>query len=90
MQQEEEQQMQQEEEQQQVRRDTLLFNTFVACQLFNELNARSIGDDINVFAGLLGNAWFLGVIVFTVITQYGLITYGGDFTKTCPMTQVTH
>ena len=98
----------------QVKRDTLLFNTFVACQMFNELNARSIENEMNVFRGVLDNPCFVmvriaqnhllrlilslyptmtpsqtlyvsQVIIFTVITQFLLVTFGGSFTKTCPL-----
>lgn len=71
---------------QEVRRNTVLFNTFVACQLFNEFNARSIGNDANVLSGVFGNSWFIGVIVFTVLAQFLIVTFGGGFTRTCPLT----
>jgi hypothetical protein len=45
---------------------TVIFNGFVFCQIFNEINARNIGDDVNVFAGLFHNAMFLAVIITTV------------------------
>ena len=48
---------------------TLIFNAFVFCQIFNEFNARSIGDDANVLRGLATNPIFQGVIVFTVLAQ---------------------
>ena len=46
-------------------------------QLFNEFNARSIGDDVNVLRGVCGNPIFGGVIAFTVATQYLLVEHGG-------------
>jgi magnesium-transporting ATPase (P-type) len=61
---------------------TIIFNTFVFCQVFNEINARSIGDEVNVFKGLFHNPVFLQIIAFTVCAQYGLVEYGGDFVKT--------
>ena len=69
-----------------VKHYTILFNFFVFCQVFNELNARSISDDMNVLAGILKNYMFILVIVFTVVMQYIIIEYGGDFTKTTPLT----
>jgi Ca2+-transporting ATPase len=30
---------------------TIVFNTFVFCQIFNEINARNIGNEMNVFRG---------------------------------------
>jgi Ca2+-transporting ATPase len=55
---------------------TIIFNTFVLCQVFNEINARSIGDELNVFQGLFSNPVFLQIILFTVVAQYGLVEYG--------------
>ena len=65
---------------------TVIFNTFVFCQVFNELNARSIGDEMNVFKGLYRSPLFLSIIIFTVIAQYGIIEYGGDFVRTTHLT----
>lgn len=66
---------------------TIVFNTFVICQIFNEFNARSIGNDMNVFRGLAENPVFVGIIIFTILAQYGLVEYGGDFVKTAPLSQ---
>ena len=52
---------------------TFVFNTFVFCQIFNELNARSIGDNMDVFKGLFSNVFFCAIIVSTVVIQYALI-----------------
>merc|ERR1711871_433406 len=49
--------------------NTFIFNAFVFCQVFNEFNVRSIGDEWNVFSGLLTNQIFMGVIVATVALQ---------------------
>jgi len=65
---------------------TIVFNIFVFCQLFNEFNARSITSDCNVFKGLFTNPIFIGVVIFTCVTQYGLVEYGGDFVHTVPLT----
>ena len=66
---------------------TLVFNAFVFCQIFNEFNAREIGDDFRPLRNLLSSPMFLAVIITTVIGQYFIITYGGDFTSTVPLTQ---
>jgi len=65
---------------------TLVFNVFVFCQVFNEFNARSIASSVNILKGILSNVYFIGIIVFTVAAQYGIVTYGGDWTKTAPLT----
>ena len=61
---------------------TIIFNAFVFCQVFNEFNAREIGDVFNPFKNLGQSPMFIGVIVFTIIAQYFIVTYGGDFTQT--------
>ena len=38
-------------------------------QIFNEINARKINDERNVFDRIFTNKIFLGVIVGTIITQ---------------------
>lgn len=65
---------------------TVVFNVFVFCQIFNEFNARSITNDPNIFQGLSKNIVFLAISLFTIVTQYTLVTYGGDFVKTTPLT----
>lgn len=64
---------------------TVIFNVFVFCQVFNELNARNIEHSSNVLTGLHKNPTFLGIIVATIVTQVVLVQYGGDFVKTSPL-----
>eukprot|EP00903_Cladosiphon_okamuranus_P006006 g5926.t1 len=61
---------------------TILFNAFVFCQVFNELNARSIFDEWNILNGLQKNPLFVGVIIVTTILQYLIVEMGAEFTKT--------
>merc|ERR1711871_113839 len=66
---------------------TIIFNAFVYCQIFNEFNARSIGDDIGAaFRGLHKNAMFAGVIIFTVALQLFMTQVSGNFTRTTALT----
>jgi Cation transporting ATPase, C-terminus len=65
---------------------TVVFNTFVFCQIFNEFNARSIGDEMNVFKGIAKNPLFLAIIAFTAAAQYALVEYGGDWVRTESLT----
>ncbi|KAK3414947.1 hypothetical protein EUGRSUZ_H00522 [Eucalyptus grandis] len=48
---------------------TLMFNTFVLCQVFNEFNARKLKKK-NVFGGIHKNKLFLGIIFMTVVLQW--------------------
>jgi len=62
-------------------KDTLIFNAFVFCQVFNEFNARK-PDQINVFKGVLKNHLFVGIVSLTVVFQIILIMFLGKFTST--------
>jgi len=64
---------------------TILFNAFVFCQVFNEFNAREIGDRFDPMGSLNRSPMFLMVIAFTVIAQWGIVEFGGDFTQTTPL-----
>jgi hypothetical protein len=65
---------------------TIIFNCFVFCQIFNEINARSISDECDVFHGLVQNPLFIGIIVFTSVAQFGLVEFGGEFIRTSGLT----
>ena len=65
---------------------TIIFNAFVFCQVFNEFNAREIGDLFAPMRYLSKSPMFLMVIFFTTVAQYLIVEYGGDFTQTTPLT----
>eukprot|EP01117_Protostelium_nocturnum_P020226 TRINITY_DN8_c1_g1_i1.p1 TRINITY_DN8_c1_g1~~TRINITY_DN8_c1_g1_i1.p1 ORF type:complete len:1040 (-),score=452.43 TRINITY_DN8_c1_g1_i1:165-3284(-) len=67
-------------------RNTILFNTFVFCQLFNEINARRLGNELNVFAHFFSNWIYIGIWVFTAGVQVLLITFGEAIAETRPLT----
>jgi Ca2+ transporting ATPase len=52
---------------------TVVFNAFVMMTLFNEINARKIHGQRNVFAGLHTNYMFLIIWVGTFIGQVSLL-----------------
>jgi P-type Ca2+ transporter type 2B len=64
---------------------TLIFTTFIFCQVFNEFTSREIYGEWNVLKGVLQNKSFLGVIFFTVIMQILLVQFGGDFISCTPL-----
>lgn len=43
----------------------------------HRFNARSIGDEVNIFRGLDKNPVFLAIIVFTVVVQYAIVQVRG-------------
>ncbi|XXG56884.1 hypothetical protein AAC387_Pa03g4191 [Persea americana] len=65
--------------------NTLIFNTFFFCQVFNEVSSREM-EKINVFKGMLKNYVFVGVLTCTVAFQVIIIEFLGDFTNTTPLT----
>jgi len=56
---------------------TILFNTFVWMQIFNEINSRKCHGERNVFKGIFDNYIFVGVILGTTCAQIILIEFGG-------------
>lgn len=48
---------------------TIVFNTFVLMQIFNELNARKIHGERNVFDGVFNNPIFCTIVLGTLIIQ---------------------
>jgi magnesium-transporting ATPase (P-type) len=64
---------------------TIMFNTFIFCQFFNEYNARSIFDDMEVYSGALMNPIFMGVSAVTLGLQIMLVEVGGEWLKTTPL-----
>ncbi|XP_059943454.1 plasma membrane calcium-transporting ATPase 3 isoform X11 [Mesoplodon densirostris] len=48
---------------------TIIFNTFVMMQLFNEINARKIHGERNVFHGIFGNPIFCTIVLGTFAIQ---------------------
>ena len=55
---------------------TLIFNSFVWMQLFNEINSRNLKGERNVFKGLFNNAIFCGIWLMTAVLQVIIVQYG--------------
>lgn len=55
---------------------TLIFNTFVCMQLFNEINCRNLKGEINVFKGMLKNPLFCSILLVTSILQVIMVEKG--------------
>uniref|UniRef100_A0A8C4ID65 Calcium-transporting ATPase n=1 Tax=Dicentrarchus labrax TaxID=13489 RepID=A0A8C4ID65_DICLA len=56
---------------------TIVFNTFVLMQLFNEINARKIHGERNVFEGIFNNLIFCSIVFGTFIIQIVIVQFGG-------------
>ncbi|KAG4183632.1 hypothetical protein ERO13_A09G121500v2 [Gossypium hirsutum] len=64
--------------------NTVIFNSFVFCQVFNEINSREI-EKINIFRGMFSSWIFLGVMASTVAFQVVIVEFLGTFASTVPL-----
>lgn len=55
---------------------TVIFNSFVLMTLFNEINARKIHGERNVFSGVLTNPVFYTIWVGTFVSQVLIVEFG--------------
>lgn len=65
---------------------TILFNTFIFCQVFNMFNARMLFNEVNIFENLFHNWAFIGVVIITAALQIMLVEVGGIYVSTSPLT----
>ncbi|GKA75754.1 calcium-transporting ATPase 12, plasma membrane-type-like protein [Tanacetum coccineum] len=62
-------------------KDTIIFNTFVLCQVFNEFNSRKL-EKRNIFKGIHKNRLFLGIIGMTIVLQIVMVELLKKFADT--------
>ncbi|KAM6946782.1 plasma membrane calcium-transporting ATPase 2 isoform 7-T7 [Lycodopsis pacificus] len=65
---------------------TIIFNTFVMMQLFNEINARKIHGERNVFDGIFRNPIFCTIVFGTFAVQIVIVQFGGKPFSCQPLT----
>lgn len=65
---------------------TIVFNTFVMMQIFNEINARKIHGERNVFEGIFTNSIFCCVTFGTLVVQIIIVQFGGKPFSCAPLT----
>ncbi|KAI0400294.1 hypothetical protein F4802DRAFT_504011 [Xylaria palmicola] len=58
------------------RRDTLVFNTFVWMQIFNQWNNRRLDNRFNILEGITKNYFFLGINIIVIGLQILIIFVG--------------
>ncbi|XP_030231431.1 plasma membrane calcium-transporting ATPase 2 isoform X6 [Gadus morhua] len=56
---------------------TIIFNAFVMMQIFNEINARKIHGERNVFEGIFRNPIFCTIVFGTIVLQVLIVQLGG-------------
>ncbi|XP_044146031.1 plasma membrane calcium-transporting ATPase 2 isoform X1 [Bufo gargarizans] len=64
---------------------TIIFNTFVMMQLFNEINARKIHGEHNVFDGIFRNPIFCIIVLGTFGIQIVIVQFGGKPFSCAPL-----
>ncbi|KAL4604228.1 hypothetical protein ACB092_10G177800 [Castanea dentata] len=64
--------------------NTIIFNSFVFCQVFNEISSREM-EKVNVFKGIMDNYVFAAVLTCTVVFQIIIIEFLGTFANTTPL-----
>ncbi|KAG9483417.1 hypothetical protein GDO78_009372 [Eleutherodactylus coqui] len=64
---------------------TIIFNTFVLMQLFNEINARKIHGERNVFDGIFRNPIFCTIVLGTFAIQIVIVQFGGKPFSCAPL-----
>ncbi|KAJ5937805.1 ATPase P-type K/Mg/Cd/Cu/Zn/Na/Ca/Na/H-transporter [Penicillium verhagenii] len=57
---------------------TVVFNTFVFMQIFNQYNSRRIDNKFNIMEGVLRNKWFIGIQIIIIGGQVLIIFIGGQ------------
>ncbi|XP_030941770.1 putative calcium-transporting ATPase 13, plasma membrane-type [Quercus lobata] len=62
-------------------KSTLIFNTFVLCQVFNEFNARKL-EKKNIFKGILTNKLFMAIVGVTIVLQLVMVEFLKRFANT--------
>jgi Ca2+-transporting ATPase len=72
-------------EQDQKRLNTLVFNTFVWLQIFNEFNNRRLDNKLNIFEGITHNWFFISINIVMVGGQVLIIFVGGQAFKIVPL-----
>ncbi|KAL9020694.1 MAG: hypothetical protein Q9185_002142 [Variospora sp. 1 TL-2023] len=65
---------------------TLVFNTFVWMQIFNQYNNRRLDNKLNIFEGVHRNYFFIGIQFIIVAGQVVIVFVGGTAFSTTPLT----
>ncbi|KAJ4286014.1 plasma membrane calcium [Collariella sp. IMI 366227] len=70
-----------QDEHEATRLKTLVFNTFVWLQIFNELNNRRLDNRLNIFEGITRNYFFMVINLIMIGGQILIIFVGGEAFK---------
>jgi magnesium-transporting ATPase (P-type) len=62
-------QCEKDQEHDQEKTNSMVFNTFIWMQIFNEINARRINDEYDIFRGIFRTFIFPSVLILTIVLQ---------------------
>lgn len=65
---------------------TIIFNVFIMMILFNEINARKVHGERNIFKGLFSNPVFYMIWIFTFVAQVIIVEFGSWAFSTTKLT----
>ncbi|KAF3024107.1 plasma membrane calcium [Neopestalotiopsis sp. 37M] len=68
--------------------DTIVFNTFVWMQIFNQFNNRRLDNKFNIFEGIHRNQFFIVINCIMVGAQVAIVFVGGDVFSIKPLNGV--
>ncbi|KAI9293093.1 calcium-translocating P-type ATPase, partial [Neoconidiobolus thromboides FSU 785] len=68
--------------------ETVVFNAFVFLQIFNLLNSRIVGNDLNIFRGIHKNWIFNSIFIGIIVLQVIIVQFGGAAFDTRPLNGV--
>jgi magnesium-transporting ATPase (P-type) len=60
---------------------SILFNTFVMMTLFNQISARKLNNEFNLFAGITENNMFLIIMGIEFVAQFCFVQFLGNFAE---------
>ncbi|KAL7716460.1 Calcium-transporting ATPase [Entamoeba marina] len=63
---------------------TMIFNAFVFCQIFNEINSRKVNGETNVFENFFSNFTFVGIVLMTSLVQALIVIFAGPVFSVTP------
>ena len=56
---------------------TIVFTSFVLLQWFNQINARKIHGEVNVFSGIFSNQYFIAIMAMEALLQFAMVQVPG-------------
>jgi len=63
---------------------TIVFNSFVYCQVFNQINARRVNGERNPYKGMFSNIMYMAIFLLIALLQAILVIFTGPFMQVTP------